>query len=970
MSKALTLGDFGVSLNNINNKLIAEITQKNRFRKVKVMVNIIGTNGKDTLLGSQGADTINAKVGDDTIDGKDGNDLLSGDAGNDTLIGGAGNDTLLGGTGNDSLRGGTGNDSLRGGTGNNLLRGDEGNDTLDASYSSGNNILSGDAGDDYLDISYSTGNNTVSGKDGDDSFYADEVQGRNTLNGGAGNDVFYLSASKTAPSSLTTQSVNGETGEDYLSVYYTSATRGITSSFDAATNTGSIRAGTNRINYSNIERLEIRGTTYADFIVGSNGNDFLFGGSSGNDLSYGNDTIFGGEGNDYLNVNYSTSDNILNGGVGNDQLSADSSTGNNLLSGGDGNDNLSASNTNGNNTLNGGVGDDQLNANYSTGDNILNGGDGNDSLSGSRYYDYSASFTPGNNTLNGGAGDDELSVNYSTGDNILNGGDGNDSFFASGYYDYNKAYGTFGNNIFNGGDGNDSFSFVLYTSPPSLATQTVNGGTGDDLLSVSYIYPSQGITTTFNAATNTGSIRVGTDLINYKNIEGLHISGTVYDDLIVGSNGNDTISLYGSSSGNDTIDGGRGDDLLEAYYSDNSTGGEGITSTFNAATKTGSITSGTNQVSYKNIERLNISGTAYDDLIVGGNGNDTLNGGNGKDTIDGGKGDDLLSFYNYSIGQGITTTFNAATNTGSITAGPNQVSYKNIEQLNISGTDYNDLIVGSNGNDTLSGGRGSNTILGGAGNDYLSADYSNGNNLLSGGDGNDSLNVSGSYDDYRGNFYLDAISGNNTLNGGAGDDNLVTNYSSGNNLLNGGDGNDTLTAAGSASLYSLYGAYTVSGNNTLNGGANDDRLIVDYSSGNNLLDGGDGNDTLTASGASGKNTFKGGKGNDNLYGGAGTDTFVFNSFNEGVDNIYNFNATNELIRVSAAGFSGLSTGLLSASSFTLGVSATTSNQRFIYNNTTGALYFDQDGSAGGFTQVKFAQLSGGVSLTENNFLVV
>ncbi|MEH1945846.1 MAG: calcium-binding protein [Nostoc sp.] len=936
------------------------------------MVNIIGTNGKDTLLGTQDADTINAKVGNDIIDGKDGNDLLSGDAGNDTLIGGAGNDTLLGGTDNDSLRGGTDSDSLRGGTGNNLVRGDEGNDTLDASYSSGNNILSGDAGDDYLDISYSAGNNTVSGKDGDDSFYADEVRGRNTLNGGAGNDTFYLSASKTSPSSLTTQSVNGETGQDYLSVYYTRATTAITSSFDVATNTGSIRAGTNQINYTNIEQLEIRGTTYADFIVGSNGNDLLFGGSSGNDSNYGNDTIFGGEGNDYLNVDYSTSDNILNGGAGNDQFSATSSTGNNILNGEDGNDNLSASKTDGNNTLNGGAGDDQLDANYSTGDNILNGGDGNDSLSASREYDYSASFTSGDNTLNGGAGDDQLSVNYSTGDNILNGGDGNDSFSASGYYDDKKAEGRFGNNIFNGENGNDSFSFVLYTSPPSLATQTVDGGTGDDLLSVSYIYPNGGITSTFNAATNTGSIRAGTDLINYKNIEGLHISGTAYNDLIVGSNSNDTISLYGSSSGNDTIDGGKGDDLLEGYYYSNSSGGQGITSTFNAVTNTGSITSGANQVSYKNIERLNISGTAYNDLIVGGNGNDTLTGGDrGKDTIDGGKGNDLLSFYNYSIGQGITTTFNAATNAGSITAGPNQVSYKNIEQLNISGTEYDDLIVGSNGNDTLAGGRGNNTILGGTGKDYLSADYSNGNNLLSGGDDNDSLDVSGSYDDYRGNFDLDAISGKNTLNGGAGDDNLVTNYSSGNNLLNGGDGNDTLTAAGSASLYSVYGAYTVSGNNTLDGGANDDRLIVDYSSGNNLLDGGDGNDTLTASGASGKNTFKGGKGNDNLYGGAGTDTFVFNSFSEGVDSIYNFNVTNELIQVSAAGFGGaLSSGLLSASSFTLGASATTSNQRFIYNNTTGALYFDQDGSAGGFAQVQFAQLSGGVSLSQNNLLVV
>lgn len=35
-----------------------------------------------------------------------------------------------------------------------------------------------------------------------------------------------------------------------------------------------------------------------------------------------------------------------------------------------------------------------------------------------------------------------------------------------------------------------------------------------------------------------------------------------------------------------------------------------------------------------------------------------------------------------------------------------------------------------------------------------------------------------------------------------------------------------------------------------------------------------------------------------------------------------------------------------------------------------ALYFDADGSAGEFTQVKFAQFLGNVTLTENNFVVV
>ncbi|MEH1830904.1 MAG: calcium-binding protein [Nostoc sp.] len=418
-----------------------------------------------------------------------------------------------------------------------------------------------------------------------------------------------------------------------------------------------------------------------------------------------------------------------------------------------------------------------------------------------------------------------------------------------------------------GNDGNDTFS------TGDGGKDTIDGGKGDDLLSVDYTYYyTGGITTTFNATTNIGSITAGTNSVSYKNIERLNISGTEYNDFIVGNDGNDTLSTGGS--GNDTIDGGKGDDVLSGNYRFAS---RGITTTFNATTNIGSITAGTNSVSYKNIERLNISGSQYDDNIVGNDGNDTLSGNNdnynggrsGNDTIDGGKGDDLYSVnLNYATG-GIITTFNAITNIGSITAGTDGVSYKNIERLNISGTEYDDNIVGSNGNDTLYGNVGNDTIIGGAGNDSLSASYS------------------------------------------------------GNNLLSGDDGNDILT---------------------------------------------------------------GGRGNDSLYGGTGTDTFVFNSYYGSVDTIYDFNATNDLIQVSAAGFdeelslaankftigtsARLSIGSLFANQFTIGTSATTSNQRFIYDNITGALYFDADGSAAEFTQVKFAQLLGSVTLTENNFVIV
>ncbi|MCL6751812.1 calcium-binding protein [Nostoc sp. CCCryo 231-06] len=729
-------------------------------------------------------------------------------------------------------------------------------------------------------------------------------------------------------------------------------------------------------------------------IIGTKGNDTLV----GSDLA---DTINGLAGNDTITV--SQGNNLLSGGDGSDDLfafgdySAERSisfgnpiSGNNTLNGGAGDDNLNASYSTGNNTLNGDAGDDNLNASYSTGNNLLSGGDGNDGLLVSGLFAYSGSFEryygSGNNTLNGGAGNDYLDASYTTGNNILNAGTGDDNLYIGNAE---------GNNLLSGGDGNDSFDVGVgiedgYTPPSSLVTQTVDGGKGDDLLSVGYRGATEGITSTFNAITNIGSITSGTNRVNYKNIERLDIFGTDYDDLIVGSNGNDALSGLG---GNDTIDGGKGDDSLYVYYTDAT---KGITSTFNATTNIGSITAGTEGVNYKNIERLNIFGTDYDDLIVGSNGNDTIDGLGGNDTIDGGKGDDLLSVYYTDATKGITSTFNATTNIGSITDGTNRVTYKNIERLNISDTGYDDLIIGTNGNDTIDRlGDGNDTIDGGKGDDLLSVYLSNTNegegitstynattnigSITAGTNGVsykniERLNISDTgYDDNivgsNGNDTLSTRAGNDTIDGGKGDDVLSVNYNdySSNNVTPG-------------EIISTFNATTNIG--SITDGTNRvsykniERLNISATQYDDLIVGNNGNDTLK--GYVGNDILYGGKGNDTLYGEYGTDTFAFNSFNEGVDSIDDFNfidyqskTTNELIQVSATGFGGgLSSGSLSANQFTIGTSATTNTQRFIYNSATGGLFFDQDGSKSGFTQVQFAQLSTGLSLTENNFVVV
>ncbi|MBD2535348.1 calcium-binding protein [Nostoc flagelliforme FACHB-838] len=329
--------------------------------------------------------------------------------------------------------------------------------------------------------------------------------------------------------------------------------------------------------------------------------------------------------------------------------SLDGKSGNDFLRGGKGND-----------TLIGGVGNDSLNGGIDkdllwggVGNDSLNGGTGDDTINGGTGNDTLNGGT-GNDTLNGGTGDDRLDVGSSSldslaDDQLFNGDDGNDTLFASGYDDYFDTIYATGNN-------------------------TLNGGAGNDYLIVN-----------FSKANN----------------------------LLNGGDGNDTFSFSKNSSSNDTVDGGKGYDLL-SYDTDYYDVTGGITTTFNSNTNIGSITLGANQISYQNIERLNITGTQSDDSIVGNNGNDTLSGGiNGNDTVDGGKGDDLLVYNSGSV-QGITSTFDAINNTGFITDGGNRVNYKNIERLNIIGTYFNDLIVGSNGNDTLSGSsNGNDTVDGG-----------------------------------------------------------------------------------------------------------------------------------------------------------------------------------------------------------------------------------------------------------------
>ena len=891
------------------------------------MANIIGIKGNDTLVGTNSADTINGN-GDNTYSISQDDDLLTGGGGKDKFIYNLSNPYS-----NSNI------DTITdfGGVGKGITPSTEVIAEVDTiQFSDGftaQNLLLTQNGSN-LEITF----------EGD--AYSPYAYSKVILQNFKLENLDNLPATSSRPA-IGNILFNGQTS--------------IVDSFDVfnANSTQTNLFNKNTVTFLNDLNNNITGLDNSNDVVNGQGGNDKIDGKSGNDLlrgGIGNDTLIGGEGDDSLKGG--EGDDSLLGGTGNDSLLG--GTGDDILLGGTGDDILFGGTDN--DTLLGGTGDDRLTVGSSNldtlgGDQLLSGDDGNDTLSASGYESrYEDSYyTSGNNTLNGGAGDDYLIVQFSKGNNLLNGGDGNDTFS-----EYNS--------------GND----------------TVDGGQGDDLLSYNS-YTNRGITSTFNPTTNVGSITADTNQVSYKNIERLNIIGTSYDDDIVGSNGNDTLDP--GNAGNDTIDGGAGDDLLSYDYNSS---GVGITSIFDTTTNSGLITADTNQVSYKNIERLNITSGFGDDNIVGSNGNDTLDPGrSGNDTVDGGTGDDLLKFLNFAS-EGITSTFNATTNTGTITAGTSGVSYKNIERLDITGTDYDDYIVGGKGNDTLDPGRnGNDTIDGGTGDDLLSYN-SSGAGITSTFDAttNTGLITSGrnrvsyknierleiastEYDDnIVGSNGNDRITGNYAFDAGYRDPQLIE-IISGNDIIDGGNGDDLLIVhdnQGSDAITTTFNTTTNTG--SITAGINQvsykniERLDIIGTQYDDLIVGGNGNDTLD--GNAGNDTLVGGNGNDSLYGGSGgTDTFAFNSFNEGIDGIYNFNATNELIRVSVAGFGGgLSPGSLSANQFTIGASATTSTQRFIYNDVTGALFFDQDGSANAFTQVQFAQLSAGFSLTKNNFVVV
>ncbi|MFF0918778.1 calcium-binding protein [Rhizobium leguminosarum] len=166
---------------------------------------------------------------------------------------------------------------------------------------------------------------------------------------------------------------------------------------------------------------------------------------------------------------------------------------------------------------------------------------------------------------------------------------------------------------------------------------------------------------------------------------------------------------------------------------------------------------------------------------------------------------------------------------------------------------------------------------------------------------------------------------------------------------------ENLTLTGTANL-------SATGNNTAN--------ILTGNDGNNSLNGGKGNDRLI--GGLGNDKLIGKAGADVLTGGSGGDSFVFDvkPDNTSVDKIRDFSsAAGDKLMLDHSIFAELSLSGFSDENFVLGRKALEADDKLIYDQASGILSYDADGSAAGVA-IHVADLDNSAALHFKDFMLI
>ncbi|MEI6797854.1 MAG: hypothetical protein WCO04_01395, partial [Pseudomonadota bacterium] len=158
-------------------------------------------------------------------------------------------------------------------------------------------------------------------------------------------------------------------------------------------------------------------------------------------------------------------------------------------------------------------------------------------------------------------------------------------------------------------------------------------------------------------------------------------------------------------------------------------------------------------------------------------------------------------------------------------------------------------------------------------------------------------------------------------------------------------GRDLVKTSVSYALGAYVEALELTGSLSIDGTGNAQANTITGNEGANVLQGAAGADRLDGRG--GADQLAGGEGRDVLTGGDGADRFVFEQ-DGGIDHITDFTSGSDHIQIAGSLVDklGTQTSLLSGAFYAAdgAVAGHDADDRLIYNTSTGALYYDIDGS--------------------------
>jgi len=347
------------------------------------------------------------------------------------------------------------------------------------------------------------------------------------------------------------------------------------------------------------------------------------------------------------------------------------------------------------------------------------------------------------------------------------------------------------------------------------------------------------------------------------------VTATLLDNYsLIASTGGDDDFVQGSAK-DDTIDAGSGDNTVFGNAGNDAITTGGGEDFVQGGSGNDTVNAGAGDD--------DVDGQAGDDVLNGEGDEDFLTGGTGNDAMDGGQGDDIVNAdaADFTGPADIIGGGNDPSGTGQSNL-PDVLNISSNTGQNVTYTNNGfETINGGAGNETVNGGAGAQTINGGAGNDNL--DGGAGDDTLNGGAGDDTVEGGAGADNVAGGTgsdtlsYFDSAAGVFVILGNAGGSTLAT----------GGDATGDTTAGDFENLSgSNNDADNLFGNNAANvisGNGGDDNL--NGQAGNDTVNGGAGDDTMSGgnndddlNGGADDDEMGGGNGNDDLDGGSGNDS--------------------------------------------------------------------------------------------------